>query len=95
MLRSDLFQLKSELGDLTNKFRERWKIRDSRLDDWAAVMSKQMGILTKQIDEMESSRHQSPFVVLSKWAFKNVAGDVAWESLKWTSKIVYEMLRKS
>ncbi|HKO97858.1 MAG TPA: hypothetical protein VJU86_12745 [Pyrinomonadaceae bacterium] len=93
LLRSDLFQLKSELGALTAKLRNQWNIRDSRIDEWAAVTSKQMGLLTKQIDELESKKHQSPLTVVSKWALRNVAGDVAWESLKWTSKIIYEMLK--
>lgn len=93
LLRSDLFQLKSELGDLTYKFRKQWGIHDSRLDAMLPTLSKQMGVLTRQIDEMESKKQQSPLMVFSKWALRNVAGEVAWESLKWTSRIIYEILK--
>ncbi|HEX5718588.1 MAG TPA: hypothetical protein VF179_20680 [Thermoanaerobaculia bacterium] len=93
-MRSDFFALKQELQGVTREFREEWGIRDSKLDSWLIQNSKILGHVAKQIDELESTRVPSRLAVISRWAFNNVLGNAAWESFRFVTSLVGEMLRR-
>jgi hypothetical protein len=93
-MRSDFFGLRQELQGVTREFRENWGIRDSKLDSWLDQNSKILGQVARQIDELESKRVPSRLAVVSRWAFNNVLGNAAWETFRFVTTLVGEMLRR-
>jgi hypothetical protein len=91
-LRTEFFNLKMELRDSKVRFEKEWEVKSGQIEKWIEHTSKQMGILSQQIDELESNRGGLSLRTVSRWAFSGVTGDIAWESLKWAKDIIKEML---
>ncbi len=92
-LRIDFFSLKMELRNSRETLEKEWKVKTTQMEVWIQHISKQMGILTQQIDELESSRDSLSLKTVSKWAFGGVTGSAAWEGLKWTKNVIVEILK--
>lgn len=94
-LRAELFAVRQEINAAVVRLHGHHEFRDTRLEYWIATTARALGQLTKQIDALESAQPRTRFAVVSRWAVNNVAGNAAWDSLKWVTRLVAEIVRSA
>ena len=90
-LRSEFFSLKMELKRTKIHIQKEWNVQTTQIENWIKHSSQQMGILSKQIDELETNKESLSVRTVSRWAMGGVTGSAAWDSLKWTKDIIFEL----
>jgi hypothetical protein len=80
-LRSDFFDIKISLKELSKYQKNKTGISDS-LEIYIYNLGKQMGLLNKEIDYLESSKKISKYSVIQKGTITSVLGSAAWDGFK-------------
>ncbi len=92
-LRTDFFEIKSELRSAMKMMKERYKIHDSKLGEWLEFAGKEMGRLSHQIDELEDKPQKiEGKIIYSKWGVNTVRDGLAWDAIKSVGSLIRKAL---